>query len=60
MCRGVAALPRWLVEDFAKKYPVHAVKLGKKGVTKKIYIGSRETDAKVEYIDAFLQLARSS
>jgi len=58
--RGVAALPRWLVEDFAKKYPVHAVKLGKKGVAKKIYIGSRETDAKVDYIDAFLQLARSS
>lgn len=58
--RGIAALPRWLVEDYAKKYPVFAVKLGKKGVAKKIYIGSRETDADVDYIKAFLQLAQSS
>ena len=58
--RGVAALPRWLVEEYSKKYPVFAVKLGKKGVAKKIYIGSREADVKVDYIDAFLQLARSS
>ncbi len=58
--RGVAALPRWLVEDYAEKYPVSAVKLGKNGVAKKIYIGIREIDNEVDYIDAFLELARSS
>jgi len=58
--RGVAALPRWLVEDYAEKYSISAVKLGKKGVSKKIYLGVREADSEVEYINAFFQLARSS
>lgn len=58
--RGVAALPRWLVEDHSANYPVFPVKLGKKGVAKKIYIGIREADSKIDYIDAFLKLARSS
>ena len=57
--RGVAALPRWLVEDYASKYPVFPVRLGKNGVNKKIYLGVREADREVDYIDAFLKLARS-
>ena len=58
--RGVAALPRWLVADYSEKYSISAVKLGKNGVSKKIYLGVREADSEVEYINAFFQLARSS
>ncbi len=56
--RGVAALPRWLVEEFSNKYPVHAVRLGQKGVQKKIFLGVREADLTVDYLNAFLELAR--
>jgi len=57
--RGVAALPRWLVEDFAAKYPVHAVRLGKKGVAKQIFLEIRKEDRELDYMRAFLEGARS-
>lgn len=57
--RGVAALPRWLVEDYAKTYPVFPVRLGAKGVDKQIHLGVRRADAHVAYLNAFLELARS-
>lgn len=56
--RGVAALPRWLVEDYAAKYPIHAVRLGKKGVAKEIFLGVRTEDGEVDYLKSFLELAR--
>ena len=55
--RGVAAMPRWLAEEYASKMPVVALRLGRKGVPKKIYLGLRKTDAEVEYIRAFIDLA---
>jgi LysR family transcriptional regulator for metE and metH len=55
--RGVAALPRWLVEDNAAKFDVTAVKLGRGGVKKQIYLGTREADADVDYLRAFVELA---
>lgn len=57
--RGVAALPRWLVEDFAEKYPVFPIRLGPGGVDKQIFLGIRRADAQVKYVSAFLELARS-
>ena len=57
--RGVAALPRWLVEDFAEKYPVFPIRLGSEGVDKQIFVGIRRADAQVKYLSAFLELARS-
>ena len=56
--RGVAALPRWLVEEYSEKYSVHAVRLGPNGVQKKIYLGIRQIDLEVDYIKAFLELAQ--
>jgi LysR family transcriptional regulator for metE and metH len=56
--RGVAALPRWLVEEYALKYPVHALRLGPKGVDKQIFVGVRKPDLEVDYIRALLELAR--
>lgn len=57
--RGVAALPRWLVEEQAAKFNVTPVKLGPKGVAKQIFLGFREADAEIDYLRAFVVLARS-
>lgn len=56
--RGVAALPRWLVLEYATKMDVVPVRLGKDGVAKQIYLGVRETDIEVGYLQAFIELAR--
>lgn len=55
--RGVAALPRWLVEEQATKFAVAAVKLGSQGVDKQIFVGFRNVDADVGYLRAFIALA---
>lgn len=56
--RGVAALPRWLVREYAGRMPVAPVKLGPKGIAKQIYLGAREADVGVDYLRAFIDLAR--
>jgi len=58
--RGVAALPRWLVEEYASKVDVHAVRLGPDGIAKQIFLGYREGDTGIEYLRAFIDLARQS
>jgi len=57
--RGVAALPRWLVDEYSEKYPVFSVRLGPKGVQKQIFLGVRQTDLETDYLNAFMELARS-
>jgi LysR family transcriptional regulator for metE and metH len=57
--RGVAALPRWLVEENAEKFAVSPVRLGREGVAKQIFLGMREADANIDYISAFIELAAS-
>ncbi len=56
--RGVAALPRWLVEEHAARVPVAPVKLGRNGVPKKIHLGVREADGETGYMGAFIETAR--
>ncbi|MDD2338358.1 MAG: LysR family transcriptional regulator [Geobacteraceae bacterium] len=57
--RGVAALPRWLVEEYADRFAVFPVRLGVEGVDKQIFLGIREADADIDYLRAFLVLARA-
>lgn len=57
--RGVAALPRWLVEEYASKLDVKPVRLGKDGIAKQIYLGIREAEADIDYVRAFVELARA-
>lgn len=57
--RGVAALPRWLVEEYAAKLNVHAIRLGQVGIAKQIFLGVREADAGIDYLRAFVELARA-
>lgn len=58
--RGVGALPRWLVEEYAAKLPIVPVRLGKRGIAKQIFLGMRETDIEIDYLRAFVELARRS
>lgn len=58
--RGVTALPRWLVEEYAEKLPIVPIKLGPNGIPKQIYLGSRVADGKVDYLQAFVELARGT
>lgn len=57
--RGVAALPRWLVEEYGQKLDVTAVKLGVSGIAKQIFIGTREEDTDIDYLRSFVELARA-
>lgn len=56
--RGVAALPRWLVEEYADKMDIVPVRLGPKGIAKHIYLGARESETHIDYLKAFVDLAR--
>ena len=58
--RGVAALPRWLVQEYAAKMDVVPVKLGAQGVAKQIYLGARDSELHIDYLKAFIELARNS
>ncbi len=57
--RGVAALPRWLVQEYAGKMDVVPVKLGRQGIAKQIFLGAREADVDIDYLKAFIELART-
>jgi len=56
--RGVGALPRWLVEEYADKMDVVPVRLGARGIAKQIFLGAREADTDIDYLRAFIELAR--
>lgn len=57
--RGVAALPRWLIEDSDAKQGLVPVKLGNNGIAKQIFIGIRQEDVNVAFVADFLRLARA-
>ncbi|RZF29019.1 LysR family transcriptional regulator [Paraburkholderia sp. UYCP14C] len=56
--RGVAALPRWLAEEYADWMPLIPLQLGKKGIAKQIFLGTRKADDEIEYLAAFVKAAR--
>jgi LysR family transcriptional regulator, regulator for metE and metH len=58
--RGVAALPRWLADEYADRIPVVPLKLGRDGIAKQIFLGTREADASIDYLAAFVKLAHDS
>lgn len=58
--RGVAALPRWLVEEYAGKIPILPVRIGQHGIAKQIFLGAREADMNIDYMNGFFELARQS
>ena len=58
--RGVSALPRWLVEEYADALDIVPLQLGKRGVAKQIFLGIRADEAAIDYLKAFVELARQS
>lgn len=56
--RGVAALPRWLVEEYAINLDLVPVQLGTKGIAKQIFLGMREADNDIDYLKSFLDIAK--
>jgi LysR family transcriptional regulator for metE and metH len=57
--RGVAALPGWLVSEYEPRIGVSQVRLGRHGVKKQIFLGVRADDTEIDYLKAFIELARS-
>lgn len=57
--RGVAALPRWLVNEYQTQLGVAAVQLGAQGIAKSIFLGSRVVDNDIAYLQAFIHEAKS-
>jgi LysR family transcriptional regulator, regulator for metE and metH len=58
--RGVAALPRWLVNEYASGMEIAAVRLGEQGIAKQIFLGMRESERNTDYLAAFIELARAT
>lgn len=58
--RGVAALPGWLAQEYRQEMGITALRIGRKGIFKQIFLGMRDADAEVDYIEAFIELARSA
>ena len=58
--RGVAALPGWLVEEYAPRFELNPIKLGKKGIAKQIFLGYRETDEDIHYLRNCIEFAATS
>lgn len=56
--RGVTALPRWLVNEYAQKMSLAGIQLGRRGVQKQIFLGTRAEDIEVDYLAAFMTMAR--
>lgn len=55
--RGVAVLPKWLVEEYAPRFGLHSVQIGKCGIAKQIFLGRRETDEELQYLADFIKFA---
>ena len=56
--RGVAALPKWLVAEYQQQMRIVPVRLGRHGIAKQIFLGVRVADTEIDYISAFVKLAR--
>jgi LysR family transcriptional regulator for metE and metH len=58
--RGVAALPKWLVAEYRQQMAIVPVRLGRHGIPKQIFLGLRVADTEIDYISAFVKLARGN
>ncbi|PCH65394.1 MAG: LysR family transcriptional regulator [Gammaproteobacteria bacterium] len=58
--RGLTVLPNWLAEELSQSLPVSTVRLGKKGLHKTLSAAMREQDVAINYMQAFVNLGKSS
>ena len=55
--RGVAALPKWLIERYQKDLSLDCYRLGENGIHKSIHLGLRKEDVSIDYIADFLSIS---
>ncbi len=55
--RGVATLPKWLVQDYQNTLPIDYVQLGQNSLQKHIHLGMRSSEAPNAFTQAFFELA---
>jgi LysR family transcriptional regulator for metE and metH len=58
--RGIATLPGWLVEEYREQFHVVPLRLGSKGVHKKIHLGRRNHDSDNVLASEFITLAKKN
>lgn len=58
--RGVCALPGWLVDEFSKTMPIKSLRFGEKGISKQIFIGIRKDEQQNDYLNDFIEQAKST
>lgn len=58
--RGVTALPRWLVDEYAKQLGLVTLRLGPRGVPKQIHLGARVDELDTDYLRAFIAQAHTT
>lgn len=56
--RGVTPLPQWLLDVSGPQLPLVGKRLGKEGLKKSIYLGVREGDKTIDYVEQFIQRAK--
>lgn len=56
--RGVATLPRWLVEQYQADMPILPVRLGEQGIRKHIYLGIREKEEPDSFANNMIEIAK--
>ncbi len=55
--RGVAAMPKWLAARQRQTLGLVTLRLGRRGIKKKIHLGLRRSDRGLDYLEGFLQQA---
>jgi LysR family transcriptional regulator for metE and metH len=58
--RGITALPDWLVAEYATRMPLVPIRLGSRGIHKQVFLATREVDTGIDYLSAFVTMARSA
>ena len=56
--RGICALPDWLAAKVCSELPLKALRLGRRGIKRKLYAGYREEDDEIDYLQRFLRRAK--
>ena len=58
--RGICALPGWLVDEYAQSMPIKSLRFGKKGISKQIFIGMRNDEQQLDYLNEFIEQAKKT
>jgi len=48
------------VQEYAGSLDIVPVRLGRQGIAKQIFLGAREGDGDIDYLESFIELARGA